>query len=239
MMRVIVDPPRGAAEQMALDERLALEAAPTLRLFRWDPPAFSLGWRQTRPTWLDARVLRESGLELVERPTGGGLACHGSDLSCAVVIPRGDGQPIHQLMAAVCEAVVEVARSFGVEASALLEVPGHQRITVCLSEPSSYAVLTGERKLAGFALRRYPDSWLIHGSLLVRPLPAMLLEAMPGSVSGQVLASATSLSEAAGTLVWEQEVAVRLAERWSTAHVATPEHVPGAVCAAEVGGRGI
>ena len=67
----------------------------------------------------------------------------------------------------------------------------------------------------------------------------MLLEAMPESVSSQLLASATSLSEAAGTLVWEQEVAVRLAERWSTAHGATPGHVSGAVVAAEVGGRGI
>ena len=86
--RVIVGGPQTAAEQMATDARLAEEAIPTIRLFTWSPPAVSLGWKQPCPDWLRGDRWAASPCEFVERPTGGGIAFHGSDLSLAVVIPR-------------------------------------------------------------------------------------------------------------------------------------------------------
>lgn len=197
---------------MLVDEHLAREAIPTVRLFRWDPPACSLGWKQPAPAWLDVPGFLAEGLEVVERPTGGGAAFHGSDLSCAVVAPIRTNRSLPQLMARLCEAVTQACRSFGVEAHRQLDGPSVRRIAVCLTEPSPYAIYAGRRKLAGFAVRRYRESWLVQGSLLVQPFPGALLRVLPVGVRASLARRALSLSEAAGCLVREEDVAERVVE---------------------------
>jgi hypothetical protein len=70
------------------------------------------------------------------------------------------------------------------------------------------------RKVAGFALRRYPSTWLIQGSLLVRPLPQVLREAMPEAEAAALEARAVPLARAAAMPLREVDVARRWAERW-------------------------
>ena len=206
--RLLIDTQRSAAEQMAVDERLASDAIPTARFFRWDPPAISLGWKQLSPEWA-------AGLDVVERPTGGGIAFHGSDVSWSVVLPRTHILSLHALMKTVCDSAMRVCASYGVPAETLVDCPGPQRITYCLTQPSAYAVLIGEQKVAGAALRRYPASWLIQGSLLVRPLPEQLRCALPAVVAAQLDQQAISLEQAAGHPLNEQQVIDRWAANWS------------------------
>ncbi|MBI3011469.1 MAG: hypothetical protein HYY58_03125 [Candidatus Omnitrophica bacterium] len=213
--RIFIDGRRSAAEHMAFDERLAEDARPLVRFFTWDPAALSLGWKQPPPEWLEVSRWRAAGLELVERPTGGGIAFHGSDVSIAVTVPRALDLPPKTLMDAVCESAVGLCGSLGIQARSLLEDWGEGRITYCLTQPSPYAVFLGERKVAGFALRRYPNSWLIQGSLLVRPLPPALAQAIPGDVAEEVRARAVPLSEVAATRVDEGAVIEWWAEHWS------------------------
>ena len=213
--RVVFGGASSAAEQMALDDRLAREAAPAVRVFTWNPAAVSLGLKQPRPAWLDPIRWQAAGLEFVERPTGGGLAVHGSDCSIAVVVPREAAIPLEAVMASVCRSAVRLCRSYGVEADAVVDVPGARRVTYCLAETSPYAVMSGSRKLAGFALRRYPNSWLIQGSLLVGPLPAVLAGAMPIEARRQFGARAVSLSEAAGRSIRAQDAAKRWGTSWA------------------------
>jgi len=226
-----------AARQMERDEALAREPIPTIRLFSWDPPAVSLGWKQKTPAWLAAPVWRSTGLEWVERPTGGGIAVHGSDLSVAVVVPRLLGLSLGSLMSSVCQSAVLLCRTFGAQAEPLVEVPGSTRVTTCLAETSSYAVLAGGRpstrpaerrdslgiatdgimgwrKLAGFALRRYPDTWLIQGSLLIEPLPPALASALPPSMLRQLDERAVPLAQVAAEPVDVQAAMRRWAECW-------------------------
>ena len=214
--RILIEPPRSAREHMTRDEALALEGMPTVRLFVWDPPAVSLGFKQMAPDWCEAWRWRGAGLECVERPTGGGIALHGSDVCCSVVVPREMGLKLEPLMRAVCQSAVELCKSYGVTARLLLEDDAKERITYCLIQRSAYAVYSGERKLAGFALRRYPGSWLIQGSLLVQPLPRALTDAMPAIVIEQLNQQAVSLSEAAGTPISFSNVTHRWAEGFST-----------------------
>ena len=199
---------------MSLDEALAQEGLPAVRFFTWKPAGISLGWKQPRPEWLEAERWTRAGLALVERPTGGGMALHGSDLSVSVVIPRDFRLPLGALMDAVCRSTTRLCRAFGARAEALLDCPSRARVVYCLAEPSSYAVLHGSRKLAGFALRRFRHSWLIQGSLLVRPLSPMLSEALPSPVRAAFESRACSLSEAAGCPVTEPAAAGRWAESW-------------------------
>jgi hypothetical protein len=74
--------------------------------------------------------------------------------------------------------------------------------------------MIGERKVAGFALRRYRESWLVQGSLLAGPLPPALDPALPDPVRAAYAARAVSLSEAAGRPVGASAVAERWAGEW-------------------------
>ena len=213
--RVLIDEARSAAGHMAYDERLAREDTLTVRFFRWDPPAISLGFKQPLPAWLNPFDLRPSTFDLVERPTGGGIAFHGSDVSFAVVLPRTDDRSPRSIMTAICGSAQHLCASYGIEATTLLEQPGTERITYCLLQPSSYAVLIGDRKVAGLALRRYPQSWLIQGSLLARPLPQPLRSALPIEVVERLDCRAVSLEQAAGCPPSEPQVIDRWAAHWS------------------------
>jgi len=217
---------------MARDDALAREPVPTVCLFCWRPPAVSWGLRQVPPSWLAQVLAPASELEGVERPSGGGIAFHGSDVSLSVVVPRESGLPVQELLRAVCASGAELCRSYGVEAHAALHpAPGggprpsgrggvHQeraaRLTYCLAEPSPYAVLVAGRKVAGYALRRYAETWLVQGSLLVGPIPARLRSVMPEGVSARVTAFSLPLAEAAGRPLDPADVARRWADRWGT-----------------------
>ena len=222
--RVWCDMDRDVTEQMALDERLAREAQPLVRLFVWNAPAISLGLKQSPPDWLLFPPRSSSfqlpassfldGVAVVRRPTGGGLGLHGSDVCMAVVVSWAGAMPLAQLMRAVCDSAVAVCRAFGVEAERRLRSSGGARVAYCLAEPADYSILAGGRKLAGFAVRRYRESWLIQGSLLVRPLPALLRLALPPEVSEALEAQALSLAEAAPVPLDEQDVMQCWAEQW-------------------------
>lgn len=208
--RVLVDDERRCAfEQMACDAQQATEAWPSVRFFQWEPPAVSFGFRQQAPGWFNAKAWHEAGLEWVERPTGGGIGFHGSDVSIAVVVPRDMAWSLSAAMRAVCESAAQACGACGMDANILLEHPATSPIECCLTEPSAYAVLIGGRKVAGFALRRYPQSWLIQGSLLVRPLPGALASNLPMELVEQVHRRATTLEQAAGRPLKASEVIVR------------------------------
>jgi hypothetical protein len=74
--------------------------------------------------------------------------------------------------------------------------------------------MAGERKLAGFALRRYPESWLVQGSMLVEPLPGHIEQALPEAVGAAYRTRAVPLGEAAGRPLRAPAVAERWADEW-------------------------
>jgi lipoate-protein ligase A len=203
-----------AAGQMALDERLALRGLPTLRLFQWAAPAVSLGWRQQPPEWVASRSLSAHGVECIERPTGGGLAVHGSDLSCSVTIPSQPSVPLRQVMTMVCESVAQGLGAWGASVQWRDETEPSGRITYCLTEESPYALMAGRRKLGGFAIRRYPASWLIQGSMLVRRIPERIRRLMPPAVLETFQRRAIALEEAVGEPVSDAELIASLLEAW-------------------------
>jgi|GEM_PF-2822523 len=216
-----------AAEQMAFDVELAAAAQPVFRLFRWAHPAVSVGRNQLVPDWADPWRVSRYGVEFVQRPTGGALAVHGSDLSCSVIVPRHPAVKLPRLMETVCGAVAGAVSASGVSARWLGDASAARRggLRYCLTETSPYAVLappsagspTGDRKLCGFAVRRFPQSWLIQGSLLVRTLPSVFQDVMPAGVHAQFAARAVSLEAAAGRPVTDEELVARMIQAWAEA----------------------
>ena len=187
-----------AAEQMAIDERLAAQAQRTVRLFRWRRPAVSLGRRQSVPSWVKESSLAAHGIELVERPTGGGIALHGSDLSFSVVAPFSPGGGIDALMEMIASLLGRALRTMGVWMEWSAEADSATRMTYCLTERSPYALMVGTRKLGGMAIRRTRASWLIQGSLLLRALPPIFDMVMPAEVRLAFETCAITVEEACG-----------------------------------------
>ena len=111
---------------MAVDEAILAGYAsaapprpPTLRLYSWSPPALSLGRGQEAASSCDPSFLREAGIDLVRRPTGGRAVLHDAERTYAL-IGRLDSPPFtggvlaaYRLIAA---ALVSALRRLGVDA---------------------------------------------------------------------------------------------------------------------------
>ena len=197
---------------MAIDERLAAAAQPTFRLFRWNRPAVSLGLKQVPPSWICASQLSAHGIDVVRRPTGGGAALHGSDLSFSVVEPLSPGRRMSELVEAVAHRLSRGLRTIGIWVEWTRDVESVGRMTYCLTEPSPYALMVGARKLGGMAIRRTRASWLIQGSILMRPLPDVFRAVMPEAVRAAFETRAISVEDARGARVSDEDVMAACAD---------------------------
>lgn len=201
--RILLADQGTAAAQMAMDVQLAQQAEAVIRFFRWRRPAVSLGFKQRPPAWTNPASLARQGIDVVERPTGGGMAIHGSDVSFSVVAPYDQRLSLEALLEGVGEALQEGVKQLGVQAAWSQKAASRGRIEYCLIEESPYALMVQGRKLCGLAVRRYPLGWLVQGSLLARELPVVFGQAMPADVLAAFRSRAVSLEQAAGGAVDE------------------------------------
>ena len=88
-LRLIIDPPRDGAWNMAADEWLLHSTSEAgggcLRLYRWDPATLSLGYFQSREECSSHRL--GNGLPLVRRLSGGGAILHHHEWTYALALP--------------------------------------------------------------------------------------------------------------------------------------------------------
>jgi lipoate-protein ligase A len=176
-----------AAGNMAADEALlddvAAGGAPTLRLYRWAPPALSLGRFQPDAD-VDTDACARLGVEVVRRPTGGQGLLHGPDLTYAVAMPlpagaAGSVDAVYQVLAG---ALIAGLARLGVDAA----IARHDGPSgpVCFAGQQGADLRVGDRKVCGSAQVRRESAVLQHGSILLTRLPfdeTDLLRPRPGS----------------------------------------------------------
>jgi lipoate-protein ligase A len=166
---------RSGDEQMAADLAMLSGvvggAPPVLRLYRWDPPALSIGRFQPDAD-VDRAACERAGVEVVRRPTGGRALLHGGDLTYAVAMPRPPGaagsvDAVHCRFAA---ALVAGLALLGVDAQ-VARHNGGATGPLCFASMAGADLRVGDRKLCGSAQMRRAGSVLQHGSILLRRLP--------------------------------------------------------------------
>lgn len=173
--RLIIDSaPRSGAANMAVDQAIAEACAagdspPTVRFYRWKPPAVSLGRLQPISD-LDTRRVAELGYEIVRRPTGGRAILHTDEFTYSVAAAMH-----HPLMrGGVMDAYLRISNALlaGLHrlGAAAEKAPGDVRVgadvsAVCFEVPSAYEITVGTRKLMGSAQSRRAGYVLQHGSL--------------------------------------------------------------------------
>lgn len=183
--RLIVDSePRSGPANMAVDEALALSVAraaspPTLRLYAWHPPAVSIGRFQSAQD-VDSVALRDRGLDLVRRLSGGRALLHADEVTYAVLLPQSN--PLVQT--GVLESYRRLSQGLLQALQGLDLAPdplqparsgSGPRSAACLEVPSAYEVTMAGQKLVGSAQCRRQGYVLQHGSLPLQGDPALLV----------------------------------------------------------------
>jgi lipoate-protein ligase A len=213
--RLIVDAGADAAQNMAIDEAM-LEAyeragdalSPTLRLYGWSSPSYSLG-RTQRVTAAEVEGCLASGFEVVRRPTGGDGVLHEHERTYAVVgvvgsadFPRGVVETYARISRALVAAVAALGVTEARTAQAERRAP-REPAAVCFERLSGCEVVAAGRKLVGSAQARRRRAFLQHGSIPIRLGAARLAEAAGRPVDGETF---TDLSRASGRELSTQDV---------------------------------
>jgi lipoate-protein ligase A len=208
--------PASASENMAWDEFLLdraerLRGSPVLRLYRFDPPAVTIGYHQAPEAILDLDSLRRDGVDLVRRVTGGRALLHEGELTYCIVAPAGNdalGGGFAYAYASISAAIVKALRSLGVDAA----LSGGRRgddarglTTPCLVSACRHEITAGGKKIVGSAQRMTGRAILQHGSILLLPGSERITAYLKGdwdSLRNRI----TSVSEECGTVVSEREM---------------------------------
>jgi len=200
---VIRDGALPGAENMRRDAELLRDHVPgqdpVLRVYRWAPPAVSVGRNQEGRDFA-AGVLADRGYDLVRRPTGGRAILHAEELTYAVVGSSPSalfGDSLHQTYEAINRALLLFLQGLGVAADvAGSESRASRPDPVCFRSTGRHEVRVGGRKLIGSAQRRTGGVFLQHGSILTGPAHTDLVDLLdqedPGRCPREELLAATT-----------------------------------------------
>jgi lipoyl(octanoyl) transferase len=173
----------GGFQQMSIDQAL-LESAggkgffPTLRFYRFEPPALTLGRFQPLKN-IDLEACRRRGIDVVRRPTGGKAILHKDDFTYSLVLPPSAGLPesVEESYAVICRGIIEALALLGVGAALVPRTSySLDSVHACFSSPAAADLAVGERKLCGSAQTRKDGALLQHGTILDRDNGSLLFE---------------------------------------------------------------
>ncbi len=210
---LIEEEPRSGAANMAVDQAIAQACAagqslPTLRFYRWQPPAVSLGRHQPLAD-IDLAAVAARGYEVVRRSTGGRAILHIDELTYSVAAnadePRVQGGVMDAYLR-LSNALVQGLQRMGLAAD---KAGGDVRTgpdvsAACFEVPSAYEITAFGRKLLGSAQSRRAKYVLQHGSLplfgdITRLIDLLAMEEAEAESLRQQLANhACTLADALG-----------------------------------------
>lgn len=216
--RRIDDGAAPAAWNMAVDEAL-LEACaagepgfPCLRLYAWDPPALSLGHHQDAQRVADLDALRELGIDLVRRLTGGRAVLHAREITYTVVASSRGGPlagPVMDAYRRISEALAVGLRRLGIDAALSRGDAPARRASPepCFARLGRCEIEAGRRKLVGSVQLQRGGCLLQHGSI---PL-SLDREILARVTRSRAPVAAWGLEEALGRAVGRPEAEEALA----------------------------
>ena len=190
LWRLVRTGPLSGAMNMALDEALLKAVAagrsnPVLRLYRWNPPAVSLGYFQRGARVVNLEYCQMAGIDVVRRMTGGRAVLHDCEVTYSIIAGvRGAGfsERVLDNYRRISEALELTLRVIGLD---VRMVPGHSNHravdtlhSACFTAPSSYELVCRGCKIAGSSQKRQGDFFLQHGSLPVELDPGRLYRAL-------------------------------------------------------------
>lgn len=177
----IIDSGKGSAEQnMAIDvkllKHLSPDASPILHLYDWEGECATYGCLVNPHTFLDMKQVKSLKLNIVKRPTGGGIIFHSYDFAFSVIVPAHckyyckNTLDNYYLINSKVKTAVEKCITLDHNLSFLSEktTPLDESCThFCMAAPTKYDLLVGEKKIVGSAQRRQKQGYLHQGSIAI------------------------------------------------------------------------
>ena len=168
---------------MAIDEALLScfdpgKSRAILRLYGWDPPAFSYGRFQKPEEIIDLGKCRADGVQTVRRITGGGVLYHAEEITYSLVCPASfipGARSVKEAFFHLTSFLLAFYRSLGLKACHAAEHhPGSRRLgertSLCFAGIESCDILIEGRKIGGNAQRRLKEVIFQHGSIPLRQM---------------------------------------------------------------------
>lgn len=150
-----------APTQMAIDEAIAMarnkyNTPNTIRLYRWNPSAVSIGYFQSIEKEVNLEACKEYGVDVIRRITGGGAVYHDYDgeITYSLVAPETHTKMPRDILesyALICGAIVNGLKELGVDSE---------------FKPVN-DIIAGGKKISGNAQTRRHGVILQHGTILV------------------------------------------------------------------------
>ncbi len=177
--RLIIDPPLSGKVNMERDLEIMEEVSsgecpPTLRLYRWSPPAVSLGYFQDEKEVVELSACRDAGIDLVRRPTGGRAVLHNHELTYSIVVPEAhpfiNKGGVMDAYRSISRGIVTAFNLLGIVASLTPEEGSRGGLAPgsCFDMPSAYEVKIQDKKVVGSAQLRRDGIVLQHGAILFK-----------------------------------------------------------------------
>ncbi|ODS33634.1 MAG: Octanoyltransferase LipM [Candidatus Scalindua rubra] len=171
---------------MAIDDVLTSKCIdsdngkPTIRFYTWKVPSYSIGYFQN--TENSFKILKEKGIPIVRRPTGGGIVYHGNDITFSIIKRKthnNKSEDITSFYKLIGKSILRGLKKLGFTCTLYIQekttnVSGFAktdpndyltRQSFCSVTPAKYDVLIKGNKIAGYAARRSQGTILCQGYL--------------------------------------------------------------------------
>lgn len=207
-----------AFKNMAIDEAIMLamkegKVPPTLRIFRWNPSAVSIGTFQGMADEVDVAFCESRGIDYIRRITGGGAVYHDFDgeVTYSIIVPKG-----HRL------APSDILESYRLLCGGIVKALDHLGIDGKFKPINDVDV--GGKKVSGNAMTRRHSCVLQHGTTLLDldvNLMFTILKVPQEKISDKMIADVkervTSIREILGRDVHIEELQEALKQGFSQA----------------------
>jgi len=182
--RLILDPPLSGQVNMDYDIELMEEVAsgespPILRLYRWSPPAVSLGYFQDENEVVDLKACLDAGVDVVRRPTGGRAVLHDQELTYSIIVPEAhpfiNKGGVMDAYRAISRGIITAFNLLDIVAVLTPEEQNRAGLAPgsCFDSSTAYEIQVNGKKVVGSAQLRRDGIILQHGAIIFS-LPADL-----------------------------------------------------------------
>lgn len=163
-------------KNMDIDCKMALvcdkrSAHTMLRFYGWSSPTLSLGYAQKLRGDINIDYCKNNNIDIIRRPTGGRAVLHENEITYCIASSLDNrlfSKSILESYKNVNTAIASGLRRLGIDAD-LYKAKDRpvERSPVCFASFSPYEILVNGKKIAGSAQRRFKNSFIQHGSLLI------------------------------------------------------------------------
>jgi lipoate-protein ligase A len=188
------------ARDVALMGRARETGEIVFSVYGWTRPTLSLGRNQRANGCYDLERMREMGVDIVRRPTGGRALLHHREVTYSVTSPLDHDESFRESYERINRILLAGLRRLGVPASvADSTTPALAPTDIpCFATPARGELVSDGRKLVGSAQWRDERALLQHGSILIENDQSLIPLLSIGSDNHEAVPTPATLASALG-----------------------------------------